>query len=203
MHQGQVCMNTKRIIVEKPIAEEFIKKLTEKAKSLKFGDPAESDTIIGPVINESQLKKLVAQVEKARSQGARITTGGKNHGNVYEPTVLVMTEEMDIAHEEVFGPVANVIIAEDEKDALRIANDTNYGLSSGVITRDTAKGWEYAEKLEAGCCHINDSTLGDETHAPLGGMKDSGWGKNGFMALEEFTEVRWVTLQKKPRKYLF
>jgi acyl-CoA reductase-like NAD-dependent aldehyde dehydrogenase len=203
MHQGQVCMNTKRIVVERPIAEEFIEKLTVKTKSLKFGNPAEPDTIVGPLINESQMKKLQAQISRAREQGARITCGGASHGLVYEPTVLVMTEDMDIAHEEVFGPVANVIIAEDEADALRIANNTDYGLSSGIITRDTIKAWEFAEKLEAGCCHINDSTLGDENHAPLGGMKDSGWGKNGFMALEEFTEVRWVTLQKKPRKYFF
>lgn len=203
MHQGQVCMNTKRIIVEKPIAEEFIEKLTIKAQSLKFGNPAEADTIIGPVINDSQLNKLISQVEHAREQGAKITTGGTNHGLVYEPTVLVMTEDMDISQQEVFGPVANVIIAENDEDALRIANDTNYGLSSGIITSDLFKGWDYAERLEAGCCHINDSTLGDETHAPLGGMKDSGWGKNGFMALEEFTEVRWVTLQRKPRKFLF
>ena len=203
MHQGQVCMNTKRMIVERPIAEKFIEGLTAKARSLKFGDPRDPETIIGPVINAAQLAKLIAQVERARSQGALITTGGLSHGLVYEPTVLVMTEDMDIAHEEVFGPVANVIIAENDDDALRLANATNYGLSSGIITRDTLKAWEFAEKIEAGCCHINDSTLGDETHAPLGGMKDSGWGKNGLMALEEFTEVRWVTLQKKPRKFLF
>jgi acyl-CoA reductase-like NAD-dependent aldehyde dehydrogenase len=203
MHQGQVCMNTKRMIVERPIAEEFITKLTVKAQSLKYGDPREPETIIGPLINEAQLNKLVAQVEQARVQGARITTGGQSHGLVFEPTVLVMTEDMDIAHDEVFGPVANVIIADDDKDALRIANATNVGLSSGIITKDTLKAWDYAEKIEAGCCHINDSSLGDETHAPLGGMKDSGWGKNGLMALEEFTEVRWVTLQRKPRKFLF
>lgn len=203
MHQGQVCMNTKRIIVEQGIAEEFIEKLTKKAQTLKFGDPREPDTIIGPLINQAQMDKLLKQMARAREQGARITCGGSNHGLVYEPTVLVMTEDMDIAHEEVFGPVANVIVARDADDALRIANDTNYGLSSGIITKDTIKAWNMAEKLEAGCCHINDSTLGDETHAPLGGMKDSGWGKNGMMALEEFTEVRWVSLQKTPRHYLF
>ena len=203
MHQGQVCMNTKRMIVERPIAEVFIEKLTAKARSLKFGDPQAPGTIIGPLINEAQMAKLISQVGRARSQGARITTGGRSQGLVYEPTVLIMTEDMDIAHEEVFGPVASVIIADDDQDALRLANGTSYGLSSGIITRDTLKAWEFAEKIEAGCCHINDSSLGDETHAPLGGMKDSGWGKNGLMALEEFTEVRWVTLQKKPRKFLF
>lgn len=203
MHQGQVCMNTKRMIVERPLADRFIEGLTAKARGLRFGDPLDPETIIGPLINEAQMAKLIAQIERARSQGARIMTGGRNHGLVYEPTVLVMTEDMDIAHEEVFGPVASVIIAEDSQDALRLANDTNYGLSSGIITQDTIKAWEFAEKIEAGCCHINDSSLGDETHATLGGMKDSGWGKNGLMAIEEFTEVRWVTLQKKPRKFLF
>jgi len=203
MHQGQVCMNTKRIIVEEPVAEEFISKLAEKAKSLRFGDPKQEDTIIGPVINQSQLDILIKQVENARAQGATIVTGGHNHGLVYEPTVLVMTEEMDISQEEVFGPVANVIIAADTNDALRIANNTNYGLSSAVISSDTIKAWEIAEKLEAGCCHINDSTLGDDPHAPLGGMKDSGNGKNGFRAIEEFTDVRWVTMQKHPKEFLF
>ena len=110
---------------------------------------------------------------------------------------------MDIAHEETFGPVANVLIAENAADALRIANDTNYGLSSGIITKDMMKALDMAEKLEAGCCHINDSTLHDDPHAPLGGMKDSGYGKNGMYAIDEFTEVRWVTLQREPRPYLF
>ena len=203
MHQGQVCMNTKRMVVVKEIADEFIEKMTRKAASLKYGDPMAHDTIIGPVINQAQLDTLAAQVERAREQGAKITTGGKHDGLVYHPTVLVMTEEMDIAHEEVFGPVANIIVAQDADDALRIANNTDYGLSSAVITKDTIKALDIAEKLEAGCCHINDSTLHDEPHAPLGGMKDSGWGKNGMEALEEFTEIRWVTLQKTPRTYPF
>ena len=203
MHQGQVCMNTKRIIVEQNIAEEFIEKLTAKAKTLKFGDPKQMDTIIGPLINQNQMDTLLKQIARAREQGARITCGGQNHGLVYEPTVLVMTEDMDIAQQEVFGPVANVIIAKDAEDAVRIANDSEYGLSSGVISGDLAKAWEIAERLESGCCHINDSTLGDEAHAPLGGTKASGSGKNGWLAIEEFTEARWVTMQKKPRHYLF
>ena len=203
MHQGQVCMNTKRIIVEEGIADAFLEKLVAKAKSLKFGDPKEKDTIIGPLINQNQMNTLLKQMDHAREQGAKILTGGVNHGLVYEPTVLVMTEDMDIAHQEVFGPVANVIVAKDAEDALRIANDTDYGLSSGVITKDLARGWEIAERLEAGCCHINDCTLGDEAHAPLGGMKESGSGKNGFMAVDEFTIVRWVTMHKRPRHYLF
>lgn len=203
MHQGQVCMSTKRIIVEKGIANEFIQRFTDKTKSLKFGDPTHPDTIVGPMINKKQIDLLISQVGRAREQGAQILCGGHNRGLVYEPTALIMAEHMDIAHEEVFGPVATIIIANDDEDALRIANNTNFGLSSGIITRDIIKAWDLAEKLESGCCHINDSTMGDETHAPLGGMKDSGWGNNGMRALEEFTETRWVTLQKRPRRYMF
>jgi len=203
IHQGQICMGTKRFVVEKGIADAFLEKLVERVKTLKYGDPTDPDTIIGPLINQQQMDKLIDQVETARKQGAKILCGGQNHDLIYEPTVLVMTEDMDIAHEEVFGPVANVIIAEDPEDALRIANDTQFGLSSAIITADFPKAWEIAERLEAGICHINDCTMGDDPHAPLGGMKASGTGKNGFMAIEEFTEVRWVTLQKRPAEYFF
>ncbi len=203
IHQGQICMGTKRFVVEEGIADEFLEKLVVRAKALKYGDPTDPTTIIGPLINQSQMDILINQVETARKQGAKILCGGQEHGLVYEPTVLIMTEDMDIAHEEVFGPVSNVIIAKDEEDAVRIANDTQYGLSSGIITKDFVKAWEIAERLEAGCCHINDCTMGDDSHAPLGGMKASGSGKNGFMAINEFTEVRWVTIQKKPAQYPF
>ena len=203
MHQGQVCMNTKRIIVEKSIADEFIEKFTAKVSSLKYGDPSEPDTIVGPLINRSQMDKLVAQVEKAVAQGAELKCGGGHKGLVFEPTVLVLKEDMDLAHEETFGPVANILIAESDEDALRIANDSDYGLSSGVITKDIGKAIDFAEALESGCCHINDSSLGDDPHAPLGGMKDSGYGKNGMYAIDEFTEIRWVTMQRKPNHYLF
>jgi len=204
MHQGQVCFSTKRMVVEQGIADAFIEKLAAKAKTLKCGDPQDPEVIIGPLINKTQMEILEKQIERAREQGAKIVTGGKVYGGlVYEPTVLVMTEDMDIAHEEVFGPIASVIVAKDVEDAVRIANDTEYGLSSGIITKNTLLAWEIAEQLEAGCTHINDCTLNDEPHAPLGGMKNSGNGKNGFAAMEEFTTVRWITLHKKPRHYLF
>lgn len=203
MHQGQVCMNTKRIIVEKSIADEFIEKFVAKAKTLKCGDPAKPDTIIGPLINASQSDKLEAQIKRAIEQGAELKCGGGRNGNVFEPTVLILKEDMDLAQEETFGPVANILIADSDEECLRIANDSDYGLSSGIITRDIAKALDYAELLETGCCHINDSSLGDDPHAPLGGMKDSGSGKNGMYAIDEFTEIRWVTMQRKPRHYLF
>lgn len=203
MHQGQVCMSTKRIIVEEGIADQFISRFTKKVSSLKCGNPLDEDTIIGPLINQAQMNTLLKQMDRAKEQGAKILCGGGHERLIYDPTVQIISEDMDIAHEEVFGPVANILIAKDADDAVRIANDTNYGLSSGVITADTLKAVDIAEKLEAGCCHINDSTLHDDPHAPLGGMKDSGYGRNGMHAIDEFTEVRWVTVQRKPRTYLF
>ncbi len=204
MHQGQVCMNSKRIIVEKSIAPEFTDKFVKKVSALKVGNPKNADTIIGPLINSRQLDRLKAQVEKAVREGVKVLCGGKHEGNCYYPTVLSgVTEKMQIFQEETFGPVASVITAEDWEDAVRIANNSSYGLAAGVITTDLNKGLRIAEKLETGVVHVNDSSLGDETHAPLGGMKDSGWGKNGMEAVEEFTEIRWVTLQMKNRHFPF
>lgn len=198
MHQGQVCMNSKRLIVEKGIAEEFIEKITYRAQKLKCGDPLNSDTIIGPLINQNQLNTLKTQVEHAIAQGAGMTCGGSFDGLVYKPTILVLTEDMDLAQEEAFGPVACVFIAEDAEHALRIANGTKYGLSGAVISGDAIKAWEIAERIESGVVHINGPTLGDESRAPLGGVKYSGWGKNGFLAIDEFTETKWANFNKKP-----
>jgi aldehyde dehydrogenase (NAD+) len=204
IHQGQVCMNSKRMIVEKPVASEFIDKFAKKASGLKVGDPRNPDTVIGPLINRTQLNKLKAQVEKAVKDGAKLVCGGRHEGLCYYPTVLAnVTENMEIFHQETFGPVASVITVEDAEEAVRVANNSQYGLSSGIMTRDLQKGMEIAERLENGCVHINDSSVHDEAHAPLGGMKDSGWGKNGMEVLEEFTEVRWVTLQRTQRHFPF
>jgi vanillin dehydrogenase len=202
MHQGQVCMNSKRIIVEKAVVDSFTKKFVQKVSALKVGDPRRPDTAIGPLINKTQLNKLIAQVDKAVKQGAKLLCGGRFEGLCYHPSVLSrVTEKMEVFHEETFGPVASVITADNAEEALRMANNSQYGLSSGIITNDFRKGLEIAEKLESGVCHINDSSLHDEAHAPLGGMKDSGWGRNGFEAMDEFTELRWVSFQKTRRHY--
>jgi aldehyde dehydrogenase (NAD+) len=203
MHQGQVCMNSKRLIIEKGIADEFIVKLTKKASSLKCGDPLKNDTIIGPLVNQNQLNTLKQQVERALAQGAKMTCGGTYEGLVYHPTVLVLTEAMELAQEEAFGPVACVFVADDAEHALRIANSTKFGLSGGVISQDVSKAWDIAERIESGVVHINGPTLNDETRAPLGGTKYSGWGKNGFLAIDEFTEARWATFNKKPLHFPF
>ena len=202
MHQGQICMNSKRIIVEKPIIDEFLDTFVKRAAALKVGDPKDPETIIGPLINKAQLNKLINQVKGAIADGATLLCGGTHAGLCYHPTVLSgITKEIRLFQEETFGPVAPVVAAEDAEDALKLANNSRYGLSSGIITRDLQKGFELAERLECGVCHINDSSLHDEAHAPLGGMKESGWGRNGFEAIDEFTELRWVSFQKTKRHY--
>jgi acyl-CoA reductase-like NAD-dependent aldehyde dehydrogenase len=204
-HQGQICMSVKRIIVEKPVADEFIDKFVAKVSGLKVGDPKEHDTIIGPLINQTQLSLLRAQVDEATERGAKVLCGGKFEGLTYWPTVLTdVKEDMRVCREEFFGPVVPVMVVEGEEEALRVANDSPFGLSSGIITNDLAKGLEIAERLETGMVHINDSSVHDEPQVPFGGVKDSGWGRHGGLAaLEEFTEQRWVTLQRTPREYPF
>jgi acyl-CoA reductase-like NAD-dependent aldehyde dehydrogenase len=204
-YQGQVCMASKRIIVEKPVATDFTEKFVEKARRLKVGDPQDPDTVIGPLINQRQVDKLHRQVQEAIKQGARLVCGGKYEGRCYHPTVLTnVTPDMNIAREETFGPVAPVIIVEDADEAVGVANDSRFGLSAGVITGDLQKGLDIAERLETGMVHVNDSTIHDEPQVPFGGMKESGYGRHGGRAaIEEFTELRWISIQRTPRQYPF
>jgi aldehyde dehydrogenase (NAD+) len=198
-------MSSKRIIVEKAVAARFTEEFVEKARGLKVGDPQDPTTIIGPLINQKQVDKLHKQVEEAIKQGARLVCGGKYDGRCYYPTVLTdVTRDMNIAREETFGPVAPIMIVEDADEAVRVANDSRFGLSAGVITGDVQKGLDLAERLESGMVHINDSTIHDEPQVPFGGMKESGYGRHGGRAaIEEFTELRWISIQRTPRQYPF
>jgi aldehyde dehydrogenase (NAD+) len=204
-HQGQICMSSKRIIVERPLAARFTRKFVEKVRTLKVGDPQDPDTIIGPLINQGQVHKLHKQVQEAIKQGAKLVCGGKYDRCCYYPTVLTnVAPDMNIAREETFGPVAPIIVVEDADEAVRVANDSRFGLSAGVITGDFQKGLEIAERLESGMVHINDSSVHDEPQVPFGGMKESGYGRHGGRAaIEEFTELRWISIQRTPRQYPF
>jgi acyl-CoA reductase-like NAD-dependent aldehyde dehydrogenase len=203
MNQGQICMSTERIVVEKPVAERFAQKLAEKAAALRLGDPLQPQTQVGCLINHVALERVQALVADAVSKGAKILCGGKAQGPSYFPTVLYgVTPEMRIYGEESFGPVVSVVVANDADDATRIANDTAYGLSSAVFSRDVNKAMRVAEKLETGICHINGATVHDEPQMPFGGVKDSGYGRFGGRAgLEEFTELRWITVRRTPTPY--
>jgi len=205
LHQGQICMSVRRIIVEKPIAREFTEKFVKKISAFKVGNPKEPDTIIGPLINKQQFSQVKGNVDAAVRDGAKILCGGKAEGPCYHPTVLTNVKpNTPFAREETFGPVVSVIEVENEKEAVRVANETAYGLTAGVITRDSVKGLAVAERIETGIVHINDQSVHDEPQVPFGGVKDSGWGRfGGRAALEEFTELRWISMQRTPRQYPF
>ena len=205
LHQGQICMSVRRIIVEKPIAREFTEKFVKKISAFKVGNPKEPDTIIGPLINKQQFSQVKGNVDAAVRDGAKILCGGKAEGLCYHPTVLTNVKpSTPFAREETFGPVVSVIEVENEEEAVRAANETAYGLSAGVITRDFVKGLAVAERIETGIVHINDQSVHDEPQVPFGGVKDSGWGRfGGRAALEEFTELRWISMQRTPRQYPF
>jgi acyl-CoA reductase-like NAD-dependent aldehyde dehydrogenase len=205
LHQGQICMSTRRIIVENPIAREFTEKFVGKVSTFKVGNPKEPDTIIGPLINKQQLNQVKKNVDAAVQDGAKILCGGKFEGLCYYPTVMTNVKAgTPFSCEETFGPVVSVIEVKNEEEALTVANDTTYGLSAAVVTRDFNKGLAIAEQIESGIVHINDQTVGDEPQVPFGGVKDSGWGRfGGKAALEEFTELRWISMQRTPRQFPF
>ncbi len=205
LHQGEVCLSTDRVIVEKAIVEEFSQKLAALAANLPVGDPSLPGTFIGPVINDEQVRKIDSHVKDAVAKGARLLTGGTYQGRLYRPTVLAgITPSMKIYHEETFGPVTSIFDATDEKEALAIANDTSYGLSAGIITKDLQKAIFLAEGLEAGMVHINDGTIDADSCCPFGGSKGSGHGREGGRySMEHLTEVKWLTIQKGERALPF
>ncbi len=203
MHQGQICMSVERIIVDESIADEFTEKLVANTKKLNVGDPHELGNCIGPVINETQLAKIRGQIDEAVQKGAKVLCGGNNDGLFIEPTVLGdVTRDMQIFREETFGPVAPIIRAAGVEEAIEIANDSDYGLSSGIITRDEEKGLHVAQRIRTGMAHINDCSVHDEPHVPFGGIGASGVGRHGGKpGIDTFTELRWITLERGNRHY--
>jgi aldehyde dehydrogenase (NAD+) len=203
MHQGQICMSVERIIVHSKIAKEFTEKFVANTRKLKVGNPREMANCIGPVINKSQLAKIRAQVDEAVAEGAQVLCGGENDGLFFQPTILTNVKRtMRVFREETFGPVAPVLTADSIDEAVEIANDSEYGLSAGIITRDEEKGLAIARRLRTGMAHINDSSINDEPHVPFGGVGASGIGRHGgTQGIDTFTEMRWITLDRGGRHY--
>ena len=202
-HQGQICMATNRVIVEAAVYDEFVDRFLHAAKQLRTGDPAAADTQIGPVINDRQLAGIRDKVDRSVAAGAELLLSGEPDGparRVLPPHLLLGTNDVATATEEVFGPVATIIRAADEADALRIANDTTYGLSSAVFTADLDRGIAFALTVEAGMTHVNDTTVHDDVHVAFGGEKQSGLGRfGGEWVLDDFTTQHWVSIQHQPR----
>ena len=205
LHQGQICMSTNRILVDASIYSAFAERFTAHVKTLKAGNPRDSDTVIGPVINSSQLEKMLKHINETRSAGAKQLLGGDPDGLVLPPHVFSeVTNDMAIAKNETFGPIAPIIRVNGEEEALRVANDTEYGLSSAVFSRDQGRGLRFALGLEAGMTHVNDASVDDTPTGPFGGVKNSGIGRfGGDWIIDEFTVPHWVTVQHSPRQYPF
>jgi vanillin dehydrogenase len=203
MHQGQICMATERIIVERPVADSFAEQLGQRAAALTIGDPREQDTEIGPMVNRSALERVAGLVDDAVQRGAQVVTGGETVGRCYRPTVLTgITPEMRIYHEESFGPVVGIMSVDSPAEAVRIANDTEYGLAASVFGGDVPTALDLVRQIESGIGHVNGATVHDEPQMPFGGVKASGWGRfGGKAAIEEFTELRWITVQHGSRHY--
>ncbi|HEY3785450.1 MAG TPA: aldehyde dehydrogenase family protein [Steroidobacteraceae bacterium] len=202
-HQGQVCMANSRIIVEAPVYEEFCEKFAARAKTYKVGDPHDPQTVIGPLIRRTQCAFIDGHVKDAIDKGARVLTGATHEDNFYQPTVIAdVTAQMRIYSEESFGPITSIIRADSAEEALKIANDTSYGLAAGVITNDLQKALDLALRLETGMVHINDTTVSDEPHVPFGGIKNSGFGREGgHYSMQEMTELKWITIQLGQRQF--
>lgn len=205
LNSGQICMSINRLIVDQKVYDEFVDRFVDRVRNLKVGDPNDPDTDVGPIINEAQLKSHLKHIETAQQEGARQLLGGDPDGLVLPPHVYGnVTNQMTIAREELFGPIAPILSVRDEVEALAIANDTEYGLSSAVFTQDEGRGLRFALQIEAGMTHINDQTVNDLPNAPFGGEKNSGIGRfGGNWAIEEFTTDHWVTVQHTPRDYPF
>ena len=198
-------MSTERLVVDESVADAFIAKLAARAQALPLGDPRQGPVVLGSVADMATVERCNALIDDAVALGASIVCGGKADSTLMPATLLDhVTPAMRIYHEESFGPVKGMVRVRDEAQAIDCANDNAYGLSSAIFTRDSARGWRVAARIEAGICHINGPTVHDEAQMPFGGVKDSGYGRFGGKAgIAEFTELRWITIQTTPRHYPF
>lgn len=206
LHQGQVCMNTRKVYVDRAIHDEFVAKLGARVSALKAGDPADPSVIIGPLINEKALRQTEARVADAVAKGATLVTGGTADGMIYHPTILTGVPADAVCTtgcDETFGPMLVIEAFDDAEAALAQAQATPYGLSAAIMTRDHAKGLDMARRFDTGIVHINAPTMASEASLPVGGVKDSGWGRSGHYAVEDFTELRLTTLSHQPGQYPF
>lgn len=201
-HQGQICMSTNRILVAESIHDTFLEKFVERVRALKFGNPNESDTQVGPLIDHDQVERILDQIKQTVDAGATLQIGGNADGNVLEPTVVSgVTNDMPLAKNEIFGPVAVILSFKDDAEALKLSNELPYGLS-GAVHGSIYRATEFARNVETGMIHVNDQSVNDEPHLPFGGEKDSGLGRfNGEWVLEEFTTLQWVSVMHERREY--
>ncbi|MGJ7612229.1 MULTISPECIES: aldehyde dehydrogenase [unclassified Variovorax] len=204
-NSGQICMSTERIVVDNAVADAFVAKFAARAQALPLGDPREGPVVLGSVVDMATVMRCNALIDDALAKGATLVCGGKAGNTLMPATVLDhVTPAMDIYREESFGPVKAVVRVSGVEEAVAVANDNEFGLSSAVFGRDVARAWNVARRIDAGICHVNGPTVHDEAQMPFGGVKSSGYGRFGGRAgVEAFTELRWITVQTTPRHYPF
>jgi acyl-CoA reductase-like NAD-dependent aldehyde dehydrogenase len=203
-HQGQICLNTRRIIIQRKISDEFLGKFVARTKSLPAGDPLNPKTIIGPIITRDAVRLIDGRVQEAVARGAKAHTGAKYDGQIYYPTILTdVPLDAAIANEETFGPVVVVEVVDTPEQAIVAANRTLYGLTSSILAGNTYKAFEMAPKVLAGIVNVNSPTVNDEIHAPMGGVRDSGWGRTGPRSLDDFSDLIWINSHSGQRQYPF
>ena len=203
MNQGQICMSTERIIVVDAIADAFAEKFQAKVGTMAVGNPREGKTPLGAVVDSKTVSHVRSLIDDALAAGATQLNGGEADGVLMPAHVIDrVTPQMKLFRDESFGPVVGIIRARDEAHAIELANDSEYGLSASVFTRDTARGLRVARQIQSGICHVNGPTVHDEAQMPFGGVKASGYGKFGGRAgIDSFTELRWITMETQPGHY--
>ena len=196
MFAGQACIASSRFYVERPLYEEFVKRFSKIIGKLAMGDLRDPNTVIAPIISLRQRERIKSHIDDARAKGANVI-GGEWEGNRCQPTLLTeVSEDMSVCRAETFGPVTAIYSIENYDEGLEKANDTEYGLSSAIFTKDIDKAFHFARNSNAGMCHINGPTIHDEAHVPFGGNGESGVGREGTDAdMEAMTELKWVTVQ--------
>ncbi|KAA0596165.1 acyl-CoA reductase-like NAD-dependent aldehyde dehydrogenase [Azospirillum lipoferum] len=199
-NQGQICMSTERIVLDAKVADAFLTKFVAKAATLVAGDPRDGRTPLGSVVDLGAARHVQALIDDAVAKGAVLHRNGAPDGTLLPAAILDhVTPEMRIYAEESFGPVVTIVRVEGEEQAVAVANDTEYGLSAAVFTRDTARGLRVARRIRSGICHVNGPTVHDEAQMPFGGVKASGHGRFGGKAgIDAFTELRWITVETQP-----
>ena len=206
LHQGQICMTTGRHLVHEAVYDDYVSRLAAKADHLPVGDPATGQVALGPIIDERQRDKIHGLVTASVDAGARLAAGGTYEGLFYQPTVLADVEPAMPAYaNEVFGPVAPVIRFSTADEAAKLAADTEYGLSLGILTGDVMRGLDLARRIPTGIVHINDQTVDDSPNTPFGGIFASGTGARfgGTANIDAFTDTRWVTVRGEIAPYPF
>jgi acyl-CoA reductase-like NAD-dependent aldehyde dehydrogenase len=197
-HQGQICLNARKVLIERPLYDEFVTRMAERAESLPQGDPLDPATVIGPLINDRAVEVMQDRIRDAVEKGAKVVTGGHHRGRVHEPTILVdVPDDAVAAYEETFGPLLVVQPVDSADEAVEAVNRSMYGLTASVLTADAFRGFELAGRIKSGMVHVNGPTVEDAMEAPIGGVRDSGWGRHGGHAREDLTDLVWVNVRNE------